>query len=497
MADPSPPAPPNQAQPAASPYGPATVDPELVLASAAVAEPVAMAPAPSTYKWQALRSRWLTTRYPLVAVSLILLIVSVPRVTASVVDVVGRSPAAGTVALLVWAAYAFPLIWIINRFDFFEREPTTLLAMGLAWGGVIASSMAVPANQALFSMLTSFFGEEFSQRWGPALVAPTTEELLKGVGIIAVILLALRGIRSAIDGFVVGAMVGLGFQVVENFVYTGNLLLAAGDSPASVSTVFEVFLVRGIGAGLWSHAVYSGVVGLGVGYALTRTDRTRARRLAVALGMLAVAWFMHFLWNLPALVDGAAALASMGKAAIILALLTIVVVRNQRRHSTIYTAYLAALEDPDLATAEEIEHLRTYRSREAAVQEAGERGGEKSADAARQLQRAQADLSVALATGDLAGVAAGKRRIRQVRARRAEAELLPPDLGYRWGVASIWMSIVGVVIPIIGPLVAAILAWVGTHEAHSRGAGMASTLRAAWPVAGLSLVAGLVLLLII
>ena len=38
---------------------------------------------------------------------------------------------------------------------------------------------------------------------------------------------------------------------------------------------------------------------------------------------------------------------------------------------------------------------------------------------------------------------------------------------------------------------------IGTHEARSRGAGMASTLRAAWPVAGMSLVAGLVLLLII
>jgi RsiW-degrading membrane proteinase PrsW (M82 family) len=453
-----------------------------------------VAPAPSTYKWRALRSKWLTTRYPLVAVSLILLIVTVPRVTASVVDVVARFPAAGSVALLVWAAYAFPLIWLFNRFDFFEREPTMLLAMGLVWGGVIASSMAVLANQAFFSILTSFFGEAFSQRWGPALAAPTTEELLKGVGIIAVILLALRGIRSAIDGFVVGAMVGLGFQVVENFVYTGNLLRATGDS---LSTVFEVFLVRGIGAGLWSHAVYSGVVGLGVGYALTRTERTIARRLSVAVGMLAVAWFMHFLWNLPSLAEGTAALTSMWKAAIILALLAVVVLRNQRRESYIYTAYLAALEDPELATPAEIEDLRTYRSREAAVQGAGRRGGEKSADAVRQLQRAQADLSVALATGDLAGVAAGKRRIRQVRARRAEAELLPPDLGYRWGVASIWMSIIGVVIPIIGPLVAAILAWIGTHEARSRGAGTASTLQAAWPVAGLSLVAGLVLLLVI
>ena len=59
------------------------------------------------------------------------------------------------------------------------------------------------------------------------------------------------------------------------------------------------------------------------------------------------------------------------------------------------------------------------------------------------------------------------------------------------------MSIVGVLIPIIGPLVAAILAWVGLHEARRRGAGVASTVRAAWPIAGVSLVMGVVLLLVI
>jgi RsiW-degrading membrane proteinase PrsW (M82 family) len=477
---------------------PATfVDPQLLRASVAAVEPVPLPSPPSVYKWRTLRSRWLATRYPLVAAAVILLLVTVPRVTSSIVDVVTRFPTAGTVALLLWAAYAFPLIWLVNRFDFFEREPTMLLVMGLAWGGIIASSMAVLANQAVFSIFTSLFGEGFTQRWGAALAAPTTEELLKAIGIIAVILLALRGIRSAIDGFVVGAMVGIGFQVVENFVYTGNLLLATGDGVPPLRTVFEVFLVRGIGAGLWSHAVYSGVVGLGLGYAFTRRDRPLGRRLAVAVTMLGIAWFMHFLWNLPPLVEGTGPLVSVGKGAIILALLAIVVLRNQRREAHIYTDYLEALQDPALASPDEIEQLRTYGSREAGVREAGRRGGEKVADAVRQLQRAQADLSVALATGDVAAVTAGKRRIEQVRVRRAEAELLPPDLGYRWGVASIWMSIIGVLIPVIGPIVAAILAWIGTHEARSRGAGMASTLRAAWPVAGMSLLAGLVLLLII
>ena len=473
------------------------LDPQLLQASAAASEAARPLVQPATYKWQALRTKWLATRYPLVAVALLLLVVSLPRTTEAVVAVITRYPAAGTAALLLWILYAFPLIWVVNRFDFFEREPMTLIAMALAWGGVIATSMAVQANAAVFSLLTSWFGEAFTQRWGAALAAPSTEELLKAIGIVAVILLALRGVRSAIDGFVVGAMVGLGFQVVENFVYTGNLLLASGVSGEPFATVMNVFFVRGIGAGLWSHAVYSGVAGLGIGYAVTRNDRSIGRRLFVAAAMLGLAWFMHFVWNLPSLLENAQALAPLVKAAIILALLGLVIVRSQGRESYIYTGFLEAVQDPQIITDAEIEQLRTYQSREAAVRAAGRRGGERAADAARMLQRAQADLSVALATGDLPRVAEAKQRIAQARSRRSEAELLPPDVGYGWGVASIWTSILGVLIPIIGPLVAAVLAWIGLHEARSRGAGVASTVRAAWPIAGVSLALGVVLLLII
>lgn len=469
------------------------VDPELVQHALPVSDPGPLQLA----KWRRLRADWLATRYPLIGISVLLLLITIPQVTASVVRVVVTFPTGGTVALVVWAAYAFPLIWLVNRFDFFEREPTTLLAMGLVWGGVIASSLAVTANQAVFSLFTSLFGEDFTQQWGPALAAPTTEELLKSIGILAVILLAMRGVRSAIDGFVVGAMVGIGFQVVENFVYTGNLLVSSVQAGSELRTVLDVFLVRGLGAGLWSHAVYSGVVGLGLGYAFTRHDRGRGQRIAVALATLGLAWVMHFVWNLPPLVTGSGPLVAVLKGLSILAVLAVIVLRAQRRESHIYTEYLEALDDPHLASLEEIQQLRTYRSREAAVAEAGQHGGEKVADAVRELQRSQADLSVALATGDVAEIEAQKRQIELIRVRRAKAELLPPDLGYGWGVASIWLSIVGVLIPVIGPLIAALLAWIGTNLARSKGAGTASTLRAAWPAAGLSLVVGLVLLLVI
>ena len=55
--------------------------------------------------------------------------------------------------------------------------------------------------------------------WGPAVTGAAVEELVKVAGVVAIALLAPRQINSVVDGFVYGALVGLGFQVVENIVF--------------------------------------------------------------------------------------------------------------------------------------------------------------------------------------------------------------------------------------------------------------------------------------
>lgn len=473
------------------------LDPELVTQSIeAIAPSAVLTVETRRSRAAALWQGWLRSRFPLLVVALVLAVVSLPRTVSAVVNVTTAYPVVGVASLVLWLLYAFPLIWLITRVDFFEREPNTLIGMALAWGGVVATSMAVSANQALFSLLTSARGEAFTARWGSALVAPTTEEALKTLGIIAVVLLATRGIRSAIDGFIVGAVVGLGFQVVENFVYTGNLLLATGQEHP-IRTALNVFIVRGLGSGLWSHAVYSGVAGLGIGYAFTRLDRSRGRRIVVAAAMFALAWFLHFVWNLPVLVDGLSALGAVIKAAIILGLLALVLYRNQGRESYIYTDYLETVHDRALITPAEIEDLRTYRSREAAARAAARTGGARAAEAVRRLQRRQADLSVAMANGDLEQIANARRGIAAARAGVSASVLLPDEVGHNWGVAAIWVSIVGVLVPIIGPLIAAGLAAIGTRQAQRAGATLAPTVRAAWVLSAVSFVVGLLLIVLL
>lgn len=466
------------------------VDPGLVAATVG-AQPTYRVPS-RRRGFAALWHNWLRVRLPLIAVGLLLLGMALPRTVSSVVVVITAQPVPGTVALIAWLLYALPLLYLITRVDFFKRESVELAAVGMLWGGVVATSMAASANQAALGLLATWYGEGFSVRWGPVIVSPLVEEILKALGIVLAMLVAQRAIHSPLDGFVVGALVGLGFQVVENFVYTGNLLLSS-SSENSIRTVSSVLLIRGLGSGLWSHAVYSGIVGTGIAYLLADSERRTKSRVWAAVALFALGWLMHVIWNIPVAGQWWERLAVIGKAVVILGMLALVIVRSQDRQSHTYTRYLEALNDPALVTPSEIEDLRTYRTREAAARRAAVTGGGRAADAVRRLQRRQAELAVVMAAGDLRGVAEAKRRVIAARAQVSATALLPPEVGHRWGVAAIWMSVLGVLLPVLGPAVAMVLAAIGTRQAQRSGAALATTVRAAWVLAAVSMLVGVVL----
>src|SRR5215204_1174691 len=108
-------------------------------------------------------------------------------------------------------------------------------------------------------------------------------------------LIARSEINGVVDGFVYGAMVGLGFAVVENvFYFVGQF----GGQPDGV---LGGFFVRVLAAGLYGHVLYSGLTCMGIAWFVTRTDQRPARRLGVAAGLCLAAVLAHFLWNSPLL----------------------------------------------------------------------------------------------------------------------------------------------------------------------------------------------------
>jgi RsiW-degrading membrane proteinase PrsW (M82 family) len=408
--------------------------------------------------------QWYATRQPLLLAVLVLGIVAVPQSSVVLQRLVQEEPRYGPITLLVWGLYGLPLLLAILAVDYFEREPAWLITFAAVWGGLVATGLALTANEAVQSILTTTEGTDVAARWGAAIAGPTNEEILKALGVVVATLLAGRRMRSPVDGFILGAVVGLGFQVVEDVVYTANVMATGQDPAAAIS---QMFVLRGLMGGLWSHAAYTGLFGLGLGYALTRPARPLAWRVAAAVGGFAAAWSLHFLWNSPLLVDTTDWRLVVVKGLPALLLLLALLQRAQRADSGVFLPALAEIGNPLVATDAEIAALTDRRSRVRARRTARTTGGRAAGRAVRRLQRAQADLAVALTNGDRIGVDRSREALAQARLSLGQLPQHPPVLGAGAGTASAILGVLGLFLAVLGP-VAVVVAIVGIVRARAQ-----------------------------
>jgi len=196
--------------------------------------------------------------------------------------------------VVLFGLYLIPWLLLLRHHNRFTAQPAGLLATGFVWGGVAATFwIALPANAALLAIWAKIGGTSFAQAWGAGLTAPINEEFAKAIGLILLIGLAPRLVRSAYDGFIIGAFIGLGFQVFEDilYVYNGATQQYGVDQ---LGSSLRVFIVRGA-AGIVSHALFSAIFCAGLMWVL---GRTRGERNVVrgVLTML-MAMFFHFAWD--------------------------------------------------------------------------------------------------------------------------------------------------------------------------------------------------------
>ena len=208
----------------------------------------------------------------------------------------GISPGGLALSWGLLAIYATPVFLLVYVLDLYEREPISLVIGALLWGAVAATTLAGFANDGWGLVVARVGGPEFAARWTAALTAPFVEEILKGLGVVLIYLIAPDEIDDMMDGFVYGAVCGLGFAVVEDVFYFMGVF---GGRP---SGILQGFFVRVVASGLYSHVLYTGLVGMGIGYFVSRRQRRPfGRRLTVVVGLSAAAVFGHFLWNSPLL----------------------------------------------------------------------------------------------------------------------------------------------------------------------------------------------------
>lgn len=111
------------------------------------------------------------------------------------------------------------------------------------------------------------------------LTGPVVEETGKGLGVLALILAARKVLERPAQGGVLGALVGIGFAWGED---VGYYVSALEDG---MSGLWESFLVRAI-LGAYAHAIFTGVFGYALAWAVLRANSAMRAVLVGALGFV-------------------------------------------------------------------------------------------------------------------------------------------------------------------------------------------------------------------
>ncbi|MBO9513175.1 MAG: PrsW family intramembrane metalloprotease [Variovorax sp.] len=341
-------------------------------------------------------------------------------------------PVAALLGLAAWALYTLAFVAVFRAMDLLDQHPPAGYVLAFAWGGLAAPHLAMPANHAIQSLAAKFVSPEFAAVWGPALAGPITEEFVKLAGVMLLILTARNQFRTELSVLIVGAMTGLGFQVVENLNYT---LRSAMNFPSEsqVLPVLGDLLTRGLLSGLWTHAAFTAVASYGLALFLFRRDRTRAQRVGMAVLCFALAWAMHFVWNSPWMEDWFSDdLAGLALLLLAKGLPVLLAVALIWRAATLETgAYLHAtaaslVPERDLLRDDEWLRLGSPLARWRVRRDVGRAYGRRARRLKARLQRHQ--LRLVLKAGMFGRGPRTARHERAIRRLRARLDAIFPDV---------------------------------------------------------------------
>ncbi len=306
-------------------------------------------------------------------------------------------PGAWLLSIVLLAATAIPAGFIIYRLDQFEPEPASLIAVAVGWGGVVAVTFSGLVNEQMYGLLQHVVQARTVDAWAASLTAPLNEELYKGLGLVVIYLMARREMDNVMDGLVYGAMIGLGFQVMENVQY---FMLAAGGQGGAADAVVGMFFLRVILSGLYSHMLFTGFFGFGFAYFVTQKGRSLGRRSTVFAACAFLAWAAHFVWNSPWLESlmsrgtGAFVGALVIKGLPFLILLVLLGVFAQRRERRVFGCLMRAEVGGDVLSQGEFYVLQSGRRRREALRRMGRSKGAQARAIFKRLMRAQIGLAL-------------------------------------------------------------------------------------------------------
>ena len=195
------------------------------------------------------------------------------------------------------AVVPITILWYLDRR---ERETPWLFAAAFFWGAVIATALALPFNTAFGAavdawvaqnpMLAEALGPDAAAMISAPISAPIVEELAKALGLLLLFWLLRAEFDNMRDGFVYGALVGLGFTWFEAPLYVTQGYAEFGVAPWGMQLGWRYALF-----GFGGHAMFTGIFGAFLGFAM-QTRRRWLKLLAPLLGLL-LGIAAHFLNN--------------------------------------------------------------------------------------------------------------------------------------------------------------------------------------------------------
>ncbi|GAA4714812.1 PrsW family intramembrane metalloprotease [Nocardioides conyzicola] len=213
------------------------------------------------------------------------------QIAAPTTGVFAKADIAGVAAA---STFCLLLLLFLHHVDRYERTPALLAATAFIGGGIGATwAMALPGNAALMNIYTKTFGQVWAADWKAGLTAPFVEESAKGAVFLLMLGLAPFVIRTVYDGLIVGAYVGLGFQVLEDMLYGQNSAYS-NFGVDQVGAVLQTFFIRSL-SGIASHAMYTAIFSAGIIYLIG--TRAQPRRVGRGLLLMASAMVVHGLWD--------------------------------------------------------------------------------------------------------------------------------------------------------------------------------------------------------
>ncbi len=281
-------------------------------------------------------------------------------------------------AVTSFAIYAALFWWFTQHIDHYAKLPAKLMVVAFLWGGFAATGvMAANANDALLALYSKTFGQVWALNWGAGLAAPFTEETAKGSGLLLLIALAPRQVRTAFDGFILGAFIGLGFQIVEDISYamtSAGTQFGANQIGASIGTII-LRMVSGVAA----HILYSAIFCAGVVYLLGRP--AEPRKVWRGLLLVAIPMLLHGTWDSVGAVAGANALALIGLLIGVIVIALFIVVRvyklTVQRERDFVRDVMAPEQARNVITAAELAAIAGNRKARKAYRKAGRQRRER------------------------------------------------------------------------------------------------------------------------